>query len=249
MVSQVSISFGSARLLRYVVISATRFSENAVVNVSKDELVLKAIDPSMVALLVLRVPKESTLAYNVTSNEQLVVNLEDLGRVIRSAERDDMVTFEWTQSSLVVSFERRGFKRVFTLPLASSTSEALDIELEHPNKYVISPTHFYEALESLEGVGDVLRIEDFEEGVRLRAESELGEAEVVLSKERGEVEDLEVKAPEFSVSYTMKFITYFKPIARVSEKLVMKVGSDLPLYLESQSQGVRIEYYVAPRAD
>ncbi|MCX8208613.1 MAG: hypothetical protein N3G79_03075 [Sulfolobales archaeon] len=244
-----SVSFGSARLLRYVIASAAKFSESAVVNVSKDEFVLKAIDPSTVALLVLRVPKEYALAYKVTSNEQLVVNLEELGRVIRSAERDDMVTLEWTQSSLVISFERRGFKRVFTLPLASSTSEVFDIELEYPNTYVISPTHFYEALESLEGVGDVLRVEGFEEGVRLKAESELGEAEVVLSKERGEVEDLEVKAPEFSVSYTMRFITYFKPIVRVSEKLVIKVGSGLPLYLESQSQGVRIEYYVAPRAD
>ncbi|MCX8184684.1 MAG: hypothetical protein RMI56_01320 [Sulfolobales archaeon] len=244
-----SISFGSARLLRYVITSAAKFSESAVINVSKNEFILKAIDPSTVALLVLEVPRESTIAYRVTSNEQLAVNLEDFSKVLKSAERDDTITLEWTQSSLIVSLERRGFKRTFTLPLMSSAGEVFDIELEYPNTYVVSPTYLYEGLESLERFGDVLKIEGSEEEIRLKAESELGEAEVVLSRERGEIEDSDVRAAGFSTSYTMKFITYFKPVIRVSEKLVLKVGSELPLYFESASQGMRIEYYVAPRAD
>lgn len=244
-----SISFGSARLLRYIVISAAKFSESAVINAFENEFVFKAMDPSKTALLVVTVPRESTISYNVSGSEQLVVNLDDLSKVFRSAEKDDAITLNWTQSTLSLSFERRGYARTFTLPLATSVEEIPEIEIEYPNTYIISPFLLYDGLSGLEDVGDILRVEGGESEVRLRAESELGEAEVVLSKERGGIEEADVKEPGFGVSYSMDFITNIKPVIRVAEKLTLKAGSDLPLYLEFQSHGLLIRYYVAPRAE
>lgn len=244
-----SVSFGSARLLRYVVVSAAKFSETAVINATENELVFRAIDPSKTALLAVIIPRESTMSYNVSGGEQLVVSLEDLNKVFRSAEKDDMVTLSWTRSTLSVSFERRGFTRTFTLPLATSVEEIPEIEIEYPNTYVLSPLMTYDALSGLEDVGDVLKVEGKEDEVRLRAESELGEAEVALSKERGGIEEVDVREPEFSVGYSMEFISNVKPIIRMAEKLTLKAGSDLPLYLESLSHGILAKYYVAPRAE
>jgi len=245
----VSISFGSARLLRYVVVSASKFSETAVINVSENEFTFRAIDPSRTALLIVTIPRESTITFNVESSEQLVVSLDDLSKVFRSAEKDDMVTLSWTRSALSISFERRGFTRTFTLPLATPVEEIPEIEIEYPNTYVISPLLLYDCLSGLEDVGDVLRVEGREDEIRLKAESELGEAEVVLSRERGGIEESDVRESGFSVSYSMEFVTNVKPIVRVAEKLTLKAGSELPLYLEFLSHGLLAGYYVAPRAD
>jgi len=245
----VSISFGSARLLRYVVVSASKFSETAVINVSESEFTFRAIDPSRTALLIITIPRESATAFNINGSEQLVVSLDDLSKVFRSAERDDMVTLSWTQSTLSVSFERRGFTRTFTLPLATPVEEIPEIEIEYPNTYVLSPLLLYDCITGLEDVGDVLRVEGREDELRLKAESELGEAEVVLSKERGGIEESDVREPGFSVSYSMEFVTNIKPIVKVAEKLTLKTGSELPLYLEFLSHGLLAKYYVAPRAD
>lgn len=244
-----SISFGSARLLRYIVASAAKFSETAVINVSEGEFAFKAMDPSKTALLVLTVPRESTIAYSVSNSEQLIVNLEDLSKVFRSAERDDMITLTWTRSSLSASFERRGFMRVFTLPLATSVEEIPEIEIEYPNTFKVPPLLLHDGLNGIEGVGDVLRIEGREDEIILKAESELGEAEVVLIRERGGIEESEVREPGFSVSYSMELIVNVKPVIRLAEKLTLRVGSNLPLYLESSSHGLHIRYYVAPRAE
>ncbi|MEM1623149.1 MAG: hypothetical protein QW780_03615 [Sulfolobales archaeon] len=244
-----SISFGSARLLRYIVVSASKFSETAVINVSESEFTFKAIDPSRTALLVVTIPRESATAFNVNGSEQLVVNLDDLSKVFRSAERDDMVTLSWTQSTLSVSFERRGFARTFTLPLATSAEEIPEIEIEYPNTYILSPLLLHDCISGLEDVGEVLRVEGREDEIKLRAESELGEAEVVLSKERGGIEESDVREPGFSVGYSMEFVTNIKPIVKVAEKLTLKIGSELPLYLEFLSHGLLAKYYVAPRAD
>lgn len=244
-----SVSFGLARLLRYIVVSAAKFSETAVFYANESELVFKAMDPSKTALLIVTIPKESTISYNVDRNERLVVNLEDLSKVFRSAEKDDSITLSWTQSTLTASFERRGFIRAFTLPLATSVEEIPEIEIEYPNTYVLPPLVTFDALSALEDVGEVLKVEGREDEVRLRAESELGEAEVVLSKERGGIEEADVREPEFSVGYTMEFVSNVKPIIRAAERLTLKAGSDLPLYLEFLSHGLIIRYYVAPRAE
>jgi len=245
----VSISFGAARLLRYVVASAAKFSETAVMVVTPDEFVFKAIDPSKTALLMLAVPRESAITYNVPEATQLVVNLEDLSKVFRSAEKDDSISLSWTQSSLSVSFERRGYLRTFTLPLSSVMEEIPEIEIDYPNTYIIPPITFHDGLAGIEDVGDLLRVEGKEDELKLRAESELGEAEVVFSKERGGIEEADVANPGFNVSFSMEFLANFRPVIKVAEKLVLKVGSDLPLYLEVTSHGLLIKYYVAPRAE
>ncbi len=244
-----SISFGSARLLRYVVASAARFSEVAVIDVGERELALKSMDPSKTALLILTVPRESAVAYDAGRGGQLVVNLEDLGKVFRSAERDDAVTLSWTQSSLSIAFERRGYSRVFTLPLSTSVEEIPEIEIDYPNTYVVPPTLLYDGITGIESAGDVLRVEGDGDELRLSVESELGEAEVVLSKERGGIEESDVGEPGFRVSYSIEFVSNVKPLIRIAERAVMKVGSELPLYLELSSYGSSMKYYVAPRAE
>lgn len=244
-----SIAFGVARLLRYVVASAAKFSEVAVMSVTENEFTFKAMDPSKTALLILVVPREATLDYKVEGAEQMAVNLEDLSKVFRSAERDDTITLSWTQSSLSISFERKGFTRGFTLPLSSAVEEIPEIEVEYPNAYVLSPPMFFDALTGIEDVGDTIRLEGDENELRLRAESELGEAEAILSVERGGIESADVKEPGFSVGYSTEFISNVKPMIRVAERLTAKVGSDLPLYLGMSSHGLLIEYYVAPRAE
>ena len=243
------ISFGTARLLRYVVASAAKFSESAVVYVSPDRFSFKAIDPSKSALLVLTIPREVALQYDVSSEQQLAVNLEDLAKVFRSAEKDDSVTINWTESSIEVSFERKGFSRVFTLPLASVFEEVPEIEVEYPNTYVVRPTELYEALNGLKDVGDVLRVEGDEDSVKLRAESELGEAEVTLSRERGSLEEAEVNQPGFSVAYTMELVQHIRQLVKLAERTSLRVGPELPLYLRMESHGCTIDYYVAPRAE
>lgn len=243
------ISFGTARLLRYIVASAAKFSESAVIYVNRDRFTFKAIDPSKSALLVLTVPREVSLQYDVESEQQLAVNLEDLAKVFRSAERDDSVTISWSESSLTVSFERKGFSRVFTLPLASVFEEVPEIEIEYPNTYVIRPNELYEALAGLKDVGDVLRVEGDADSVKLRAESELGEAEITLSRERGSLEEAEVNEPDFSVAYTMELVQHVRPVVRVAERASLRVGPELPLYLKIDSHGSSIDFYVAPRAE
>lgn len=244
-----SISFGTARLLRYIVASAAKFSESAVIYVSPDRFTFKAIDPSKSALLVFTIPREVALQYDVESEQQLAVNLEDLAKVFRSAEKDDSVTLSWTEASLTVSFERKGFSRVFTLPLASVLEEVPEVEVEYPNTYVIRPSELYEALSGLKDVGDVLRVEGDADSVRLRAESELGEAEITLSRERGSLEEAEVNQPGFSVAYTMELVQHVRPVVKVAERTSLKVGSELPLYLRMESHGSSVDFYVAPRAE
>jgi hypothetical protein len=148
-----------------------------------------------------------------------------------------------------VSFERKGFSRVFTLPLASVFEEVPEIEVEYPNTYVIRPTELYEALNGLKDVGDVLRVEGDEDSVKLRAESELGEAEVTLSRERGSLEEAEVNQPGFSVAYTMELVQHIRQLVKLAERTSLRVGPELPLYLRMESHGCTIDYYVAPRAE
>ncbi len=249
----VKITFADARIWRYITTSASKFIETAVIKISPDEgLSLKALDPSRTALIAFTIPKESFDEFDINEESTLVIDLEDVGKIMKTAERDDRISIEWTGSSISFIFERRGVPRRFMIPLRTEgEAESIpELSLELNNEYVTSGTVAYDAINSIEDVGETLWISGDENTLKLRSISDLGEAEVELSLERGTLESAKAESPGFSVSFGMEYFSYLKQPIKLSDKVILRADSDMPAHLElSYMQGAKLSYYVAPRSE
>ncbi len=249
----VKVTFADARIWRYIIASASKFIETAVIKISPDEgLSLKALDPSRTALITFTISKESFDEFDVDDESTLVIDLEDVGKIMKTAERDDRISIEWTESSISFVFERRGVPRRFMIPLrAEGEAESIpELSLELNNEYVTSGTVMYDAINSIEDVGETLWISGDENALKLRSISDLGEAEVELSLERGTLESAKAESPGFSVSFGMEYFSYLKQPIKLSDKAILRADSDMPAHLElNYMQGAKLSYYVAPRSE
>ncbi len=247
-----SLSFTSpdASIWRYIVSSASKFVETGLMILKPEELIIKAMDPSRTALIEFIIPKESFEEYNVSEERTVQLNFEELGKVLRSAEKDDRLSVKLEVASVKVSFERRGIVRTFTLPLhvEASLEEIPELSIEYVNRFKVRGEVFYDALSSIEDVGDVLVISGDKNVLKLSSVSDLGEAEVELSLDKGILEEAEVGSPGFTSSYTMEFFTYVKRPIKAAEYAILRADTGLPAFLElTYPQGSKLRYYVAPR--
>ncbi len=246
------IVFADARIWRYIISSASKFIESGILTVNDEGLSFKAIDPSKTALIEFTIPRESFDIFEVDGESKLSVNLEDVGKIMRTAERDDKIGIEWTESHITFTFERRGVPRTFTLPLqtGAEAEEIPELSLELNNEFKMAGNVLYETISGIEDVGEVLWITGEDSILKLRSESDLGEAEIVLSTEKGVLEEAKIENPGFSVSFGMEYFSYLKQPIKLADTAVLRVDTDMPAHIElSFIQGAKLNYYVAPRAE
>ncbi|MCD6324030.1 MAG: hypothetical protein J7L55_02855 [Desulfurococcales archaeon] len=245
------VTFADARVWRYTITAMSKFIDTAVLTATDDFLSVKGIDPSKTALLEFTIPRSAFETYDIDADTKLQLNLDEVGKIMRSAERDDKITIEADGSSIKLTFEKRGVPRTFRLPLQmEELQEIPELSLDLDNVFEMSGEVLYEAITGLEDVGEVLWVKGEEGVLRLSSESDLSEAEIVLSLDKGVLGKAEVKNPGFSVSYGMEYFTYIKQPLRVSDTAIIKADADMPIKLElSFIEGAKLNYYVAPRAE
>jgi len=248
----VRLTFANARVWRYVMSGVGKFIETGLLIVGDNGLTFKAMDPSRVSLVEFLIPKESFDEFEVEGEAKITVNVEDLAKILRTSERDDRITLELGESTLSLTFERKGIPRTFIIPLQlGSEAESIpELKLELKNVFKVMGVTLYEGITSIEDVGDVLRFETGESELHMKSVSDLGEAEVIFDLNSGTLLEAEVSEPNISVSYGLEYFSYIKQAIKIAEAVTIMLGSEMPCQLILDlPQGAKMNYYVAPRVD
>jgi len=232
--------------------SVGKFIEIGLLIVDDNGLVFKAMDPSRVSLVEFLIPKESFDEFEIEGEAKIMINVEDLAKILRTSEKDDRITLEWGENTLSLIFERKGIPRTFIIPLQLDAEiEAIpELKLELKNTFKVMGVTLYEGITSIEDVGDVLRFETGENELHMKSISDLGEAEIVFDLNSGTLLEAEVNEPNISVSYGLEYFSYIKQAIKMAETVTIMLGSEMPCQLILDlPQGAKMNYYVAPRID
>lgn len=246
------LTFANARVWRYVMASVSKFIEFGLIVINDDGLIFKAIDPSRVSLIEMYMPRESFEELELDNKFEVMINIEELGKILRSSEKDDKISLDFREDCMTIKLERKEVAREFIIPIQTgSEAESIpELKLELNNMFRISGLLLYEGISSIEGLGDVLIMKVSDEDLSLIVRSDIGEAEVVFSTSSGTLIEREVNEPNIEVSYGLEFFTYIKPVMRISESVSILLSSEMPCKLIFDlPQNVKMNYYVAPRVE
>lgn len=252
MVLDLSFAAPDARVWSYVIEATGKFSESGVFVLKPDALYIRAIDPSRVAMIEFYIPREAFESYELETEKTVYLSMEDLSRILKSAGRNDKLSMSFSEDSMRIEFSDGVVVRTFRIPLwlEIAHEEIPNLELEYLNKYVLSGNTLYEAIVSIERVGDVLRVSGDESTLVLKSVGDLGEAEIILSLEGGALKEADVRHPGFEASYSIDYLSYMKKPIKSSDEVVVMADSDLPICLELRfPSGSKLSYYVAPRTE
>lgn len=238
--------FSDATVWRYVITGISKVIKEGVFKADEDGLKLRAIDPSHVIMIDLNFPSSAFTEYEA-SGEKIPINLEELGKVLRRARSNDILYLQLEDNMLHVVFER-GMVRRFGLPLIELEEEELGeprLDLKASAKMVAD--HFREAIRDIEMLGDNLTF--YTDGIRLviSNESEMGKAEIEMTREAGLLLSLESEGEQRS-SYSLDYISGILPAAQKADFVTIQFAKDIPCKITFElPQGGWLSAYVAPR--
>jgi len=250
----VHFRFADARLWRYVLRGLAEYLDVVGIRVHPEEGVrIKAMDPSHVMLVDLKIPRSAFDEFEVDQEAILAVNLEMAAKALRRATKNDKLVV--MSDGVKITFglvSKGGVERYFTLPLVAAREEEipeLSLDLNIVAK-TLGPI-FATALSVLEKAGDILKIRATPEALSLTAISELGEIEFEFSVTSGTLIDYQPPQDgEVTVGYSLEYFDILAKVSKMSDTITIKLGPDMPCEITAElTSNAVLRTYIAPRVE
>ena len=241
--------FMDARVWRYIVTAISKTLSEAVFKATEDGLSLRAMDPSRITMVDLLFPPTAFDEYSVDGEEELGVNISDLVKILKRTGKEDQLELESSGDRLTIIFRGKNTRK-FVMPLLSLEAEELpEPRLELKARARMLSTVFREIIKDLEPIGDMVVFELSPEKLVARSMSDLGEAEVELTLESGNLIEVEAEGVE-RAAFSLDYFSDIVSAAQASDLVTLHLSTDMPCRVEySLPQGAHLDFYVAPRIE
>ena len=246
------LKMSDAKLLRDMATAISILVDEATFKMDPENLKLRAMDPSRVAMVDFEWPKTIFEEYICTEQTKMCINISELLKLIKRASKDEVVELSLDEKTGRLQVKITGkYTRNFTMP----TLEAAEEEVPTPkitfNVRVKATTEgLRQAIEDAQLVSDHVRIEADPEKLIFHAAGDLMGATIELQKGSDALLDLEAKEPSkatFSLSYLSEII---KAASATSEIVTLDFSSDMPIKLDfQQTKEGKLTFYLAPRIE
>ncbi len=217
------------------------------IKVNKDGLELVAMDPANVAMVNFRLLSSAFAEYQVDSDVDIAINLNNFKQILRRAKPNDVLQLEVAEDRLVVQLKANSV-RTFSLPIIDIEEKEQKVpSLEFPIKVEMTSDNLNQAVEDVDIIADAVSFIADSAMLSLKAEGDLNTASIDIKAG----DDITIEAQtavksKYSVEYLKKMIQGSK----LADKVTVQFNKDYPLKLSyTEIDKVLLEFILAPRVE
>jgi len=243
-------SFDSAGDFIKIIDALATIIDVATFKVDPTGLVLKAMDPSHVAMVDLQLGKDYFNDYNCDNELPIRINLTDLNRFMKRGAASDALELSLDQQAnkLKIKFKKGKSTRTFSLGLQSEDEEE---EIPTPNidfnaKFTLNTDELQRAIKDAQIVGDYITFIISEETLTLEASGDSGEVTIEFE----EFTDTPIIKGKQNSIYSLEYLSDIVKAGSVSKTVHVEFSSEMPIQFEFplEKEG-KIKYFLAPRVE
>lgn len=246
------LKVADAKLLKDMATAISILIDEATFKIDPENLKLRAMDPSRVAMVDFEWPKTVFEEYTCTEPTKMCINISELLKLLRRAGKDEVVELSLDEKTGRLQIRITGkYKRNFTMPTLESSEEEVPTPKITFNVRAKATTEgLRQAIEDAQLVSDHVRIEVDAEKLVFNAAGDLMSAIIELQKGSDTLLDLEAKEPSkatFGLSYLSEII---KAASATSDIATLEFSTDMPIKLDfQQTKEGKLTFYLAPRIE
>ncbi len=243
--------FSDASLFRDAVKAVSELIAEGVFKLNQDGLSFIATDPTMVALVDLRIYRKAFDEVKVDGEVKLPLNLDNIIAVLKRAKTSDKLIIESgeEENRLVLRLEGTT-KRRFVLPLLDIDEPKIpELKLEFLGTVEITKEAFIDGISNASVVADTVTFKLENDRLVMLGEGDFSKAELVVEKGSEAAIGMDVKEnakSKFSIDYLRKIISGTK----LGDTVKLRLGNDFPLEITVKAgELAELRYVLAPRVE
>ena len=218
---------------------------------TENGLVLKAMDPSQIAMVSFSMPKSAFEKYEVSETDTKIgLNLEDLAKVMSRVRGDEKLVIKLDESKarIILLFKGKTTRR-FVIPLLDIGSSApREPSIEFESKLKFSGNFFKEALKDTGLVSSHVVLSAMSDAFVIEANGDKGEVSVRAEKDSDQLFDYTVKSDSRAM-YPLDYLNDLLKNTDAATTVDLELRTDAPLRISFKVDDATITYYLAPRIE
>ena len=236
-----------AKNMKNIVDAVVNIIDEGPVEINEEGLFLRAIDPSQIAMISLKIPKLAFTEYTVESPSVIGVNFSQLSKIMNRAKTGEKFVMSSDGSTLIVEFLGAHKHRTFKIPLIE-THELIRKELSIEPEATVS-VEAGELKESLKDVGLISTYLTFvvdKNGFVIDVKGDTGNLQIEMPG--NSLSKFEVKN-KARASFSLQYMESIVKACPDHQNLTLYIKTDMPLKVEYNIDDAEIVYFLAPRKE
>ncbi|MBN2015093.1 MAG: proliferating cell nuclear antigen (pcna) [Candidatus Altiarchaeota archaeon] len=219
--------------------------DEGTLQITKEGLKLRAMDPSQIALVDFVLPASAFDEYKVDAPSNITVDFAELSKITRRSKPEDKIEFSLKDNRLKMVFEGEANRRFNMSIIESTTSPPKEPSVEFTSEIKVGANILKEALKDAELVSNHVALV-VDEGFTITAQGDTGSAEIKLKEEN--LMDFKVKEKSRAV-FSLDQLNNLLKASDQGSIISLKIRTDAPLRVEYSIGDGRVVYFLAPRIE
>lgn len=219
--------------------------DEGTLQIDKEGLKLRAMDPSQIALVDFFLPASAFDEYKVDDQVNITVDFAELSKITRRSKQEDKIELSMKENRLKMVFEGETNRRFNMSIIESTTSFPKEPTVEFNSEIKLGANILKEALKDAELVSNHVSLMA-DEGFIITAQGDTGSAEIKLKEEN--MMDIKVKEKSRAV-FSLDQLNNLLKASDQGSIVSLKIRTDSPLRVEYSIGDGRVVYYLAPRIE
>ncbi len=247
-------------MFRFTVDDAKRYKNatDAIVNlideglleVGKDGLFLRAMDPSQIAMVSFSMPHTAFVEYSAPPTPAKVgLNFEAISKILARTRGAEKLEISKEENKLQLRFVGQRRKRSFKIPIIDLPAGASkEPAIQHDAVIRVSSSHFRESLRDAALVSSHISLEASENGFSLEVHGDSSDLTEENEKTSEEIIEMQVSKPA-KATFPLQYLEDIVKACPDNAALTIHLKSNAPLKVEYEVESAKVVYYLAPRID
>jgi proliferating cell nuclear antigen len=247
-------------MFKFSIDDARRFKDatDAIVNlidegqleVGKEGLFLRAMDPSQIAMLVFSMPASTFSSYEAGAPSAKVgLNFDNISKILSRTRGAERLEVSQAENKVQFAFFGPKRKRSFKVPVldipAGATKEP---SIAHDASVKVSSSHFRDSLRDAALVSSHITLEATEEGFAIEVHGDSSDLKEESEKQSEEIIEMKV-TKSARATFPLQYLEDVVRACPDNSPLMIHLKTNAPLKVEYEVESAKVTYYLAPRID
>jgi len=223
-------------------------------------VVSQAMDQSHVSLVALNLRKDGFDNYRCDRPVSLGLNMLTLGKVLKCAGNDDVITLNAPDAGDTISFvfetEKADKVSDFELKLMQIDQDHLGIpDTEYSCNVTMPSGEFQKICRDLSVLGDTCKIACTKEGIKFSVDGDLGTGNIThratTDSDKKEEEHTVIQMDDpVALNFALNYLCQFTRATALSKTVHLRMSESVPLVVEYPMGDLgNVRFYLAPKID
>lgn len=219
------------------------------IEIGKDGISIKAMDPSQIAMVSFSMPKSAFLQYDVPSSTKVGVNFDNFSRILGRTRGKEKLEISQEENRLLLEFSVEKKKRNFKVPsIDIRTGVQKEPSITHDALIRMNAGQFKETLKDAELISSHVTLEATPESFNVEVHGEGSDLKVESEKSSDEIAELTAKG-NVRATFPLQYLVDIVKACSDSAELTINLKSNAPVKIEYDVEDASIVYYLAPRIE